>query len=207
MPNVSSNMVSDELEQQAALYVLGLLPQEEEITFAEQVQRDENLQQLVRDLEETTARILIADSPARQPRMELKQQILQRAGVSGSRHEAEALLHVRTAEAMVIADEHGRVEWFNQEFTSMCGYSVEELRGKKPGAVLQGKATDPAAVANLREAILQARPCIQEIVNYHKNGEPYWVAISLVPILDPSGKPRCFLALEQRLDRPVQTAV
>ncbi len=78
----------------------------------------------------------------------------------------------------------------------MCGYGLRELRGKKPGAVLQGPRSHPAAIARMGDAIPQGKPCREELINYHKNGNAYRVSIGINPILDSKGIPRGFLAIE-----------
>ena len=78
----------------------------------------------------------------------------------------------------------------NPAFSLMCGFTLDELRGRKPGSVLQGKLTDPASVSRLRQGILAGTPCREELINYHKDGHPYWVSIAISPILGPGGAPR-----------------
>ncbi len=48
---------------------------------------------------------------------------------------------------IVITDLQGRVEWMNQGFTNISGYRLDDMRGKKPGHVLQGVGTDQQTVA------------------------------------------------------------
>jgi PAS domain S-box-containing protein len=89
------------------------------------------------------------------------------------------------------------VQWVNPAFTAMCGYSIDELRGKSLGPILQGKRTDLAAVSRMRSAIHALRPCRETLVNYHKEGWPYWVDIEITPILDDERQPRWFVARER----------
>jgi methyl-accepting chemotaxis protein len=85
---------------------------------------------------------------------------------------------------VIITDPWGRVEWVNENFVKGCGYTLEEMRGKKPGQVLQGLHSDPAAIAKMRHAIEGRTPCACEIVNSRKNGTPYPAHISLGPVYD-----------------------
>lgn len=101
------------------------------------------------------------------------------------------------SDAIVISDPEGRVTWMNPAFTRLCGYTLEEMQGQKPGHLLQGPDTDPEIVALLRQAIRQRVPITVELVNYHKSGAPYVVSISLTPLRNRAGKPTGFMAVER----------
>nr|WP_262501756.1 PAS domain-containing protein [Pseudomonas lundensis] len=45
-----------------------------------------------------------------------------------------------TDNAIVITDKDGLIQYVNQGFTKLTEYSLEEVRGKKPGHFLQGAA-------------------------------------------------------------------
>ena len=100
-------------------------------------------------------------------------------------------------DAVVITDAQDRVEWINQAFTRMCGYTLKDLKGQKPGALLQGPETDPEAARMLNQAIRRGRPVSVELVNYHKKKWPYSVWISLTPIKTRDGKITGFVSIER----------
>jgi len=108
-----------------------------------------------------------------------------------------ALLSEFTDEMVVLTDAEGRVEWVNEPFSRLCGFSLHELRGRKPGQMLRGPATDAAAVKRLHDAISGAGRCECEVINYKKDGSPYRVAISLGPIVKEDGALEGFLAVER----------
>ncbi|HWV57911.1 MAG TPA: PAS domain S-box protein [Longimicrobiales bacterium] len=97
------------------------------------------------------------------------------------------------SDAMVITeaaplDEPGpRITHVNPAFTRMTGYSPEEVVGRSP-RFLQGPETDPAARSRIREALARGEPVQAELVNYRKSGEPYRVALSIVPVRDAEGR-------------------
>ena len=93
----------------------------------------------------------------------------------------------------------GLVQWVNPAFSAMCGYSLEELSGKKLGPILQGERTDPATVERMRRAVHDYSPCCETILNYHKDGTAYWVEIAITPILDDAGQPLWMVAREREL--------
>ncbi|MFA6961630.1 MAG: PAS domain-containing protein [Opitutaceae bacterium] len=107
------------------------------------------------------------------------------------------LLAEQMADAVILTDTAGRVSWINPAFTRLCGYSLKELKGQKPGPLLQGPDTAPKAIKVLHTAIHRGRKASVELVNYHKNSEPYSVWISLTPIKNRAGKITGFMAIER----------
>lgn len=103
--------------------------------------------------------------------------------------------------AIVRTDPEGRVTHFDESFTRMCGYSLSELRGKKPGHILQGKATDKKTVAKFRESIETRKPFVGTLINYHKDGSPYRVRIKMHPVFDKDKHLLAFEAEETLLNR------
>ncbi|MES2731568.1 MAG: response regulator [Bacteroidota bacterium] len=101
-----------------------------------------------------------------------------------------------TNNAVIITDPQGRIDWINKGFTQFSEYTLEDVKGKKPGAVLQGKETDPATVTFMREALKMQRAFKVEIINYSKSGQLYWLDIEVQPFFDEHGKLINFLALQ-----------
>ncbi len=104
-----------------------------------------------------------------------------------------------TPEGIVVSGPDRLVQWVNPAFSEMCGYSLEDLRGKNLGPILQGHKTDWEAADRLRRAVHELVPCTETILNYHKNGTPYLVEIAITPILDDAGQPLWFVAREREL--------
>jgi len=88
---------------------------------------------------------------------------------------------------IIITGIDGRVEWINQGFTHISGYRLADIRGKKPGHVLQGLGTDPQTVARIRQALGERRAFDEEIFNYGKDGQGYWVRINCEPLYSEDG--------------------
>jgi PAS domain S-box-containing protein len=81
----------------------------------------------------------------------------------------------------------------NQAFALLTGYSAEELVGRNC-RLLQGPDTDPAAVDKLREAIAAERDIAIDILNYRKDGSPFWNALFVSPVRDATGDVIYFFA-------------
>ncbi|NNJ92089.1 MAG: PAS domain-containing protein, partial [Gammaproteobacteria bacterium] len=61
-------------------------------------------------------------------------------------------------EAIIITDASGNIIWVNQSCETLTGYSLQEMKGLKPGSLLQGPDTDPETVRKLGEAVRASKP-------------------------------------------------
>ena len=104
---------------------------------------------------------------------------------------------IKTKNGVIVADSFGRIEWVNEAFEFITGYSLEEVKGKKPKEFLQGNDTDKVALEKLKYA-LDNKEYVEVIVtNYRKNGEKYYNALQINPIFDENGKHQSFVALQR----------
>ncbi len=87
------------------------------------------------------------------------------------------------------------IVYVNRAFGPMTGYSAEEVSGRNC-RFLQGPDTDPSAVAEIRAAIRDERPCLVELLNYRKDGTTFWNALSLAPIHDDDGRLTHFVGVQ-----------
>ena len=94
-----------------------------------------------------------------------------------------SLVANETENAVVITDRTGVIEYINKGFTKMTGYELAEVRGKKPGDFLQGRRTDKETVTKLGQAIAEQQTIYEEILNYDKQGNAYWVSLSISPVI------------------------
>jgi PAS domain S-box-containing protein len=95
-----------------------------------------------------------------------------------------SLVAKHTDDSVIITDKDDKILWVNEGFEKMTGYNFNEVIGKIPGSFLQGKNTDPETVAKLKQAVLNHENIQVEIINYHKNGSPYWLSLDIMPLYD-----------------------
>lgn len=88
--------------------------------------------------------------------------------------------------SIVIADTIGNLEYINPKFTSMTGYTEEEVIGKNP-RILKGIHNDPAIYSELWATISAGHQWFGELENKKKNNELYWENIGISPIFDKKG--------------------
>lgn len=184
-------MLEDQKEEAACLHVLGLLDPAESGRVEQLAATDPTVARVIRDLTETLTNLTNATTTIKLPSADLKFRVLD---------EIDAI------PARVTTDSEGRITGMNPAFTTLCGYRFPEVVGRKPGHFLQGPLSDPAAVRGLRNAVSQGIPWTTELVNYHKDGSPYWVKISIEPLRDEVGSLTGFLAEERKSDLPPEIA-
>ncbi len=97
---------------------------------------------------------------------------------------------------IIVADKHGRIEWVNNGFTKMSGFTIDEVIGKKPGEVLQGKNTSSEHSNAFRKKLKSGKPFSQEILNYTKAGKKYWCYVHITPLLDENGAVDKYIGVE-----------
>lgn len=101
-----------------------------------------------------------------------------------------------TNNGIIITDPQGHIEWTNEGFTRITGYSYEFAQHKKPSAFLQGPQTDPETISHISKALKNEEAFTVEIINYHKNGKPFWLEINCNPLYSSNGKLEGFMAME-----------
>lgn len=191
-------MLDEFLEDRAALYVSGAMTAPERDGFEVLLEANPALRAHVAGLQETAAAVAMLPVSPRVVPAALKARLLGALDATGQETEPEAL---------VVTGPDGLIEWVNPAFTAMCGYELAELKGRKPGALLQGPATDAATVARIREAVRGRRACRETLLNYHKDGTRYRADVRIMPLLDDEGQPRCFVARERKLPDEAEPAV
>ncbi len=102
----------------------------------------------------------------------------------------------QSTNGVVITDIKGLIEWVNEGFTRITGYELDEIRGKKPGEILQGSDTSLKSINEIRRALANQSAFHVEILNYQKDGTPYWVDIRCNPLRTSEGKLEGFMAIE-----------
>lgn len=112
------------------------------------------------------------------------------------RRQTEVALRLReraidaTAEGICISDPaqpDNPLIFVNAAFEQITGYRAEEALGRNC-RFLQGTDTDPDAVAQLRAAIDEGRSCSVELLNYRRDGTPFWNRVTLSPVRDEAGR-------------------
>ena len=110
----------------------------------------------------------------------------------------------KTINGIVITNANKEIQWVNEGFTKISGYSSEEVLGKKPGDLLQGDLTDKETIVRIRDALSKELEFSETLINYHKNGEIYWLRLDCNPLYDENRVLTGFLAVETDVTKEKQ---
>ncbi|MGB7445190.1 MAG: response regulator, partial [Coleofasciculaceae cyanobacterium] len=79
-----------------------------------------------------------------------------------------------------------KIIYANEAFTRITGYRPEDVIGKTP-RILQGPLTSRSKLDLVRSNLSKWEPIRVEVVNYRKDGSPFWVELNIVPIANEQG--------------------
>lgn len=112
-----------------------------------------------------------------------------------------SLVANNTSNAVIITNAEGQIEYVNQGFSDITGYSLSEISGKKPGSFLQGKHTDSKTVERISKALREKRALYEEILNYDKQGQAYWISLAIDPVFNEHNQLTHFVAIQADIDK------
>nr|AML77331.1 putative LOV domain-containing protein [Flaveria trinervia] len=85
-------------------------------------------------------------------------------------------------------------------FFKMTGYTSKEVIGRNC-RFLQGADTDPEDVAKIREALQKGTTYCGRLLNYKKDGSPFWNLLTVSPIKDESGNILKFIGMQVEVSK------
>lgn len=102
----------------------------------------------------------------------------------------------QSANAIVITDTEGNIEYANPKFIEVSGYPLAEIFGKTP-RLLNSNYHSPEFYRNLWETIKAGRVWRGEIRNRRKDGTLYWEDSTITPIFDANHRLVNFIAIKE----------
>ncbi|KPM35450.1 hypothetical protein AK830_g11110 [Neonectria ditissima] len=85
--------------------------------------------------------------------------------------------------------------YLSDEFQDVTGYSRAEVMSRNC-RLLQGPQTDRDAIANIRSAIWRGDECSELVLNFRRDGQPFWNLLYLCPLQDAAGKTRFYMGAQ-----------
>ena len=112
----------------------------------------------------------------------------------------------QSIESVVITDLDSRVEYVNEAFVRISGYSREEVIGQTAQLLKSGQ-TPRETYDALWVALEAGRPWRGEFINRRKNGEIYFENTVIVPIRQPGGRISNYVAIKEDVTEKRQIEV
>ena len=119
-----------------------------------------------------------------------------------ARRRADAQLHLQgaaldaAANAIMITHRDGTIRWVNRAFSTLTGYSAEEVVGQNPRMLKSGQH-GPEFYRRMFETILSKSVWRGEIVNRYKDGRLATEEMTITPVRDQGGEITDFIAIKQ----------
>ncbi len=110
-----------------------------------------------------------------------------------------------TSNSVVITDAQMRINWVNEGFTRITGYTQEEAMGRTPAELLTSDEADPVAIQSLIEAAAAGVACRVEVQNRSKDGREYWIDTEVQPTRDDNGVLTGFMEIGSDVTAQKQT--
>lgn len=91
----------------------------------------------------------------------------------------------------------------NKAFTELTGYPEEEIIGRNC-RFLQGDGTDKTVVETLRTAIESHEASTVTLMNFTKNGEPFWNDLQVTPVRNGEGVVTHFFGFQANISERLE---
>lgn len=129
--------------------------------------------------------------------------------VTERKRNADTLLQLSMAveqspATVLITDPELKISYVNRRFTEITGYEAQEMLGKTSGVLKSGKAASETC-RDLWSALNAGREWRGEFCSKKKNGELFWEAATIRPIVDGAGKLTHYLVLSEDVTERRQT--
>ena len=90
----------------------------------------------------------------------------------------------KTDNAVIVLNQEGAIDWVNEGFTRLSGYSLDDAVGKPPATILLGALQSSKNVQQIRSGLTSRKHFTVEMLCSNKNGHRYWLSLSFTPIYE-----------------------
>ncbi|MGZ4957071.1 MAG: PAS domain S-box protein [Methylobacter sp.] len=103
------------------------------------------------------------------------------------------------ANGIVITDVAGRVEWVNQAFSRITGFSLNDAYGLNPRELVKSGKQDDAYYQSMWETILAKKVWHGDLINRRKDGTLYHEEMTITPLVNEQGEIIHFVAVKREI--------
>jgi len=97
---------------------------------------------------------------------------------------------------IIITDPKGLIQWTNPAFTTLTGYTRDEVIGKRTGMLKSGKH-DASFYSGMWKTIHSGQVWRGELINRKMNGELYYEEMTITPVADSDNNILQYVAIKQ----------
>ena len=108
------------------------------------------------------------------------------------------------ANAILITDPHGNIEWANPAFSQASGYTLEECLGKNPRDLINSGKHSKEFFQQMWQTILAGKVWHGELTNRRKEGGFYQEEMTITPLLDEQNRVTHFVAIKQDITERIK---
>ena len=100
-----------------------------------------------------------------------------------------------TDNAVIISNADRKIQYVNNGFSRMTGYSSEEMLGHVAGEVLIGPKTDPQTKARMEAELAAPNAFYDEVEIHRRDGTSLWISVTSNPVRDEKGVHHSYIAI------------
>ena len=104
------------------------------------------------------------------------------------------------ANAIVITDRDGTLQWMNPAFGKLTGYSPAEALGHNPRELIRSGIHEKSFYTAMWRTVLSGQVWHGELINRRKDGTLYAEEQTITPVLDALGNITNFVGIKQNID-------
>lgn len=105
-----------------------------------------------------------------------------------------SLVASETDSGVLIFNAKGEIEWVNDGFTRLQGFTLEEL--KQRGNTIEEISNNPHITSLIEECTKNKESCVYQALNISKEGKEIWIQSSLTPIINEAGELRSWVVID-----------
>ncbi|WP_423148913.1 PAS domain S-box protein [Rubrolithibacter danxiaensis] len=106
-----------------------------------------------------------------------------------------SLVASKTTNGVIMADAEGIIEFVNQSYCNLTGYSPDEMKGGKLGHLLTGRKFSDSEDTHITAYLENNKPEPIEILEYKKNGQEIWFLAEVSAVRNEKGEIACYIAI------------
>jgi len=106
-------------------------------------------------------------------------------------------------EAAPLYESGPRIVYVNEAFEKLTGYAAQEVIGRSP-RFLQGAKTNRQALSRIQIALENGQSIREQLINYTKSGQEYWLELEIMPLTDDAGQLTHFVAVERNITERIE---